>query len=62
MAFFLGVDVGTSNVKALVVDGRGRAVARASEPLALATALPRPSMTSALTLPVPTSTPRKNAI
>ncbi|HVY40560.1 MAG TPA: xylulokinase [Polyangia bacterium] len=40
MAFFLGVDVGTSNVKALVVDGRGRAVARASEPLALRTPQP----------------------
>ncbi len=40
MAFFLGVDVGTSNVKALVVDGRGRAVARASEPLALRTPHP----------------------
>src|SRR5947208_11732527 len=40
MGFFLGVDVGTSNVKALVVDGRGRAVARASEPLALRTPQP----------------------
>ncbi len=40
MAFFLGVDVGTSNVKALVVDGRGRAVARASEPLARRTPQP----------------------
>src|SRR5437763_341717 len=40
MALFLGVDVGTSNVKALVVDGRGRAVARASEPLALRTPHP----------------------
>jgi len=40
MAFFLGVDVGTSNVKALVVDGRGRAVARASEPLVLRTPQP----------------------
>src|SRR5437763_1434944 len=40
MALFLGVDVGTSNVKALVVDGRGRAVARASEPLALRTPQP----------------------
>jgi xylulokinase len=40
MSFFLGVDVGTSNVKALVVDGRGRAVARASEPLALRTPQP----------------------
>ena len=32
---FLGVDVGTSNVKAIVVDGRGRTIARASEPLAM---------------------------
>src|SRR5580698_5464371 len=35
MALFLGIDVGTTNVKALVVDGRGRTVARASEPLAM---------------------------
>jgi xylulokinase len=35
MSFFLGIDVGTTNVKALVVDGRGRAVARASEPLTM---------------------------
>ena len=32
---FLGLDVGTSSVKALVVDERGRAVSRASEPLTL---------------------------
>jgi xylulokinase len=32
---FLGIDVGTTNVKALVVDGRGKTVARASEPLAM---------------------------
>ena len=35
MSLFLGIDVGTTNVKALVVDGRGRTVARASEPLAM---------------------------
>ncbi len=40
MAFFLGVDVGTGSVKALVVDGRGKAVASASEPLALRTPQP----------------------
>jgi len=40
VSFFLGVDVGTGSVKALVVDGRGRAVASASEPLALRTPQP----------------------
>ncbi len=40
MPFFLGVDVGTGSVKALVVDGRGKAVASASEPLALRTPEP----------------------
>jgi xylulokinase len=40
MSFFLGVDVGTGSVKALVIDGRGRAVASASEPLALRTPQP----------------------
>jgi len=32
---FLGLDVGTSSVKAIVVDARGKIVARASEPLKL---------------------------
>ncbi len=32
---FLGLDVGTSSVKAIVVDARGKIVARASEPLTL---------------------------
>jgi xylulokinase len=32
---FLGLDVGTSSVKAVLVDGRGRGIARASEPLAM---------------------------
>src|SRR5450631_3347069 len=32
---FLGLDVGTSSVKAALFDGRGRTVARASEPLAM---------------------------
>src|SRR5690242_14054160 len=32
---FLGLDVGTSSVKAIVVDGRGKIVARAGEPLKL---------------------------
>jgi xylulokinase len=35
MPTFLGLDVGTSSVKAVLVDGRGRTVARASEPLAM---------------------------
>jgi xylulokinase len=35
MARFLGIDVGTSSVKVVVIDGRGRAVARASEALAM---------------------------
>ena len=32
---FLGLDIGTSSVKACVVDERGRTIARASEPLRL---------------------------
>jgi xylulokinase len=35
MPFFLGLDVGTSSIKAAIFDGRGRTVARASEPLAM---------------------------
>jgi xylulokinase len=35
MPNFLGLDVGTSGVKAILVDGHGRTVARATEPLAL---------------------------
>src|SRR5262245_2952764 len=40
MRYFLGLDVGTSSVKAILVDGRGRVKAGASVNLALAT--PRP--------------------
>ena len=40
MPSFLGLDIGTSSVKACVVDGRGRTLASASEPLALR--VPRP--------------------
>ena len=31
MAYFMGVDLGTSSAKALIVDGRGEAVALAAE-------------------------------
>jgi xylulokinase len=40
MPSFLGLDIGTSSVKACVVDGRGRTLASASEPLAMR--VPRP--------------------
>src|SRR4029077_13105546 len=35
VGLFLGIDVGTTNVKAIVVDGRGRTVSRASAPLGM---------------------------
>lgn len=35
MAFYLGIDIGTSAVKAMLVDGRQRIVAGASSPLAI---------------------------
>ena len=34
-SLFLGVDVGTSGVRALLIDAQGRVVAAASEPMAV---------------------------
>ena len=40
MRYFLGLDIGTSSVKACVVDERGKTVARGSEPLSMRTPKP----------------------